>query len=150
MPNIRLTKFFEIEMAHALKGYDGPCRYIHGHSYKLEVTVLGPTIEDSSNPKNGMVMDFKDLKKIVKEHIVNVYDHALVLEENFDSTLLDALKSTDHKVVYTSYAPTCEYLVYDFAKKLEEHLPGYISLHHLKLYETATSFAEYYPSDQYS
>ncbi len=147
MPTIRLTKIFEIEMAHALKGYDGPCKYIHGHSYKLEVTVLGTTIQDSTHPKNGMVMDFKDLKKIVKEHILDVYDHALVLEEGFDDELIQVLTQRNDKTVYTPYAPTCEFLVYGFAEIIKTHLAPTIKLHSLKLYETSTSFAEWYQSD---
>src|SRR5690606_19438176 len=101
MPVIRLTKMFEIEMAHALKGYDGLCKYIHGHSYKLEVTIKGTPINDHTNPKNGMVMDFKDLKKIVKEHILNVYDHALVLEKGFDDDLITVLAKRNDRTVYT-------------------------------------------------
>lgn len=147
MPVIRLTKMFEIEMAHALKGYDGLCKYIHGHSYKLEVTIKGTPINDHTNPKNGMVMDFKDLKKIVKEHILNVYDHALVLEKGFDDDLITVLAKRNDRTVYTPYAPTCEFLVYGFAEIIKKHLASNIQLHALKLYETSTSFAEWYQSD---
>ena len=66
MARIRITKEFKFETAHALMGYDGLCKHIHGHSYELLVTVIGHPIEDESNPKLGMVMDFGDLKKIVK------------------------------------------------------------------------------------
>ena len=62
---IRLTKEFSFEMAHALAGYDGPCREIHGHSYKLFVTVRGIPEQNPNSPKFGMVMDFGDLKRIV-------------------------------------------------------------------------------------
>lgn len=147
MPVIRLTKLFEIEMAHALKGYDGSCKYIHGHSYKLEVTIIGITIQDNTNPKNGMVMDFKDLKKIVKEQILDVYDHALVLEEGFDDDLINVLAKRNDKTVYTPHAPTSEFLVYGFAEAIKKHLAANIKLHSLKLYETSTSFAEWYQSD---
>jgi 6-pyruvoyltetrahydropterin/6-carboxytetrahydropterin synthase len=66
-------------MAHALKGYDGPCRNIHGHSYELYVTVIGKPLNDAGSPKNGMLMDFGDLKKIVRKCIVEEFDHGLVL-----------------------------------------------------------------------
>ena len=56
MAVIRLTKEFSFEAAHALDGYDGPCREIHGHSYRLFVTVKGTPAEDASNPKCGMVL----------------------------------------------------------------------------------------------
>ena len=66
MSNIRITKQFNFETGHALYGYDGKCTNVHGHSYKLSVTVIGKPIEDTCNVKYGMVIDFGDLKKIVK------------------------------------------------------------------------------------
>ena len=68
---IRITKEFKFEMAHALMGYDGLCRNIHGHSYGLNVTVAGYPIDEEGHPKLGMVMDFGDLKKIVRKAIVD-------------------------------------------------------------------------------
>ena len=69
MSNIRITKQFTFETGHALYGYDGKCKNVHGHSYKLSVTVIGKPITDTSNVKFGMVIDFSDLKKIIKEEI---------------------------------------------------------------------------------
>ena len=148
MPIVRLTKHFEIEMAHALKGYDGACRFIHGHSYKLEITIKGEVINDTSSPKNGMLMDFKDLKKIVKTHIIDIYDHALVFQENYDQEVEDLLARKDQKLVYMPVPPTCEHLVVTFAEVVKKFLPAHITLHSAKLYETATSFGEWYESDQ--
>jgi 6-pyruvoyltetrahydropterin/6-carboxytetrahydropterin synthase len=82
MSNIRITKQFSFETGHALYGYDGKCKNVHGHSYKLSVTVIGKPIVDRSNVKFGMVIDFTDLKKIVKEEIVDVFDHATVFNKN--------------------------------------------------------------------
>ncbi|HQQ12325.1 MAG TPA: 6-carboxytetrahydropterin synthase, partial [Bacteroidales bacterium] len=65
MSKIRITKEFKFEMAHALLGYDGPCRNVHGHSYELIVTVIGEPIAETGHVKLGMVMDFGDLKRIV-------------------------------------------------------------------------------------
>ena len=67
MAVIRLTKEFSFEMAHTLDGYDGPCREIHGHSYRLFVTVKGRPKDDPSDSKCGMVIDFGDLKRIVAD-----------------------------------------------------------------------------------
>ncbi|PKP22124.1 MAG: 6-carboxytetrahydropterin synthase QueD, partial [Bacteroidetes bacterium HGW-Bacteroidetes-22] len=78
---IRITKIFKFETAHALAGYDGLCKHIHGHSYELQVTIKGEPISDPSSPKMGMVMDFGDLKRLVRQLIVDRYDHALVLGE---------------------------------------------------------------------
>ena len=82
MSNIRITKQFNFETGHALYGYDGKCKNVHGHSYKLSVTVIGKPISDSSNVKFGMVIDFSDLKKIVKanEKIVSFADPTFYLK----------------------------------------------------------------------
>ena len=96
---IRITKEFKFEMAHALKGYDGLCRNIHGHSYELLVTISGYPISDSNSPKLGMVMDFGDLKQIVRSTIVDVYDHALVLNNTYPKELIDNLGKNFEKVI---------------------------------------------------
>ena len=70
MPKIRVTKRFHFEMAHTLYEYDGLCRNIHGHSYNLEVTLIGEPRNEPGHPKDGMVLDFGDLKEIVKSEIV--------------------------------------------------------------------------------
>lgn len=146
---IRITKIFSFETAHALYGYDGLCKNIHGHSYKLFVTVIGQTIDDTNQPKNGMVIDFKDLKKIVKEEIVDVYDHATVFNQNTPHlALAETLQSSGHKIILVDYQPTSELMVIDFAQKIKARLPKTITLHSLKLQETASCYAEWYASDQ--
>ena len=65
---IRVTKEFPFEMAHVLWNYDGPCKNVHGHSYRLFVTLSGFPTDNKDNPKNGMVIDFSDLKSIVKKY----------------------------------------------------------------------------------
>jgi 6-pyruvoyltetrahydropterin/6-carboxytetrahydropterin synthase len=146
MTRIRLTKEFSFEMAHILEGYDGPCRNVHGHSYKLEVTVIGYPISDSKNPKYGMVMDFGQLKSIVNRRIVSRFDHVLLVNSN--SKLLSiADKLSLGKIEVVDYQPTCENLLIHFAKLISNELPPEVVLHHLKLHETATSYAEWFASD---
>jgi 6-pyruvoyltetrahydropterin/6-carboxytetrahydropterin synthase len=146
---IRITKSFSFETGHALYGYDGLCKNVHGHSYKLFVTVIGRPIEDNNHVKFGMVIDFKDLKKIVKEEIVNVFDHATVFNQNTPHvSLAKTLESSGHKVLLVDYQPTSEMMVIDFAKKIKERLPKQITLHSLRLQETASSYAEWFASDQ--
>ena len=148
MAKIRITKQFTFETAHALYGYDGKCKNLHGHSYKLSVTVIGTPITDHSNVKFGMVIDFGDLKKIVKEEIVDLFDHATVFNQNTPHIeLANELKNRGHHVILVDYQPTSENMVIDFAKKIKNRLPNYIELHSLKLQETETSFAEWYASD---
>ena len=57
-------------------------RTVHGHSYKLYVTVTGTPISEANHVKLGMVIDFGDLKKIVKDKIVDIFDHATVFNKN--------------------------------------------------------------------
>lgn len=148
MSNIRITKQFNFETGHALYGYDGKCKNVHGHSYKLSVTVIGKPITDNSNVKFGMVIDFTDLKKIVKEEIVDQFDHATVFNKNTPHVeLARELQSRDHHVILVDYQPTSENMVVDFASRIKNRLPQGIELHSLKLQETETSFAEWYQSD---
>jgi 6-pyruvoyltetrahydropterin/6-carboxytetrahydropterin synthase len=148
MSTIRITKQFNFETGHALYGYDGKCKNVHGHSYKLSVTVIGTPISDTSNVKYGMVIDFGDLKKIVKEEIVDVFDHATVFNKNTPHIeLAKELKDRGHDVILVDYQPTSEMMVIDFAKKINDRLPSNIKLHSIKLQETDTSYAEWYASD---
>ena len=148
MSNIRITKQFSFETGHALYGYDGKCKNVHGHSYKLSVTVIGSPITDRSNVKYGMVIDFSDLKKIVKEEIVDQFDHATVFNQTTPHIeLANELKNRGHHVILVDYQPTSENMVIDFAKKIISRLPAGISLFSLKLQETDSSFAEWYASD---
>ena len=148
MSKIRITKQFSFETGHALYGYDGKCKNVHGHSYKLSVTVIGTPITDSNNVKFGMVIDFSDLKKIVREEIVDVFDHATVFNKNTPHVeLANELSNRGHHVILVEYQPTSENMVIDFAKKIQDRLPNNIQLHSLKLQETESSFAEWYASD---
>lgn len=149
MSKIRITKQFSFETGHALYGYDGKCRNVHGHSYKLSVTVIGTPITDSSNVKYGMVIDFSDLKKIVKSEIVDVFDHATVFNRNTPHIdLAKELENRGHNVILVDYQPTSENMVIDFAEKIKSLLPEQIELYSLKLQETETSFAEWFAGDQ--
>ncbi|APY08376.1 6-carboxytetrahydropterin synthase QueD [Winogradskyella sp. J14-2] len=148
MSKIRITKQFSFEAGHALHGYDGKCRNLHGHSYYLYVTVIGSPIQDDKNVKHGMVIDFGDLKKIVKDEIVDVFDHSMIFNKNTPHLeLATDLKNRGHNVILVDYQPTTEMMIIDFAKKIKKRLPNNIELHSLKLQETATSFAEWYASE---
>lgn len=148
MAVIRLTKEFSFEAAHALDGYDGPCRAVHGHSYRLFVTVRGTPVGDRENPKCGMVMDFGVLKRIVHEEIVSRFDHALVLRVSpSNGELHRVLGERFGNVVAVDYQPTCENMLDDFARRIAARLPQGVALHSLRLHETATSFAEWFAGD---
>lgn len=141
---IRITKIFTFEAAHVLYNYDGKCKNMHGHSYKLFVTIKGIPMDDVDNHKNGMVMDFGDIKQIVNTHIVDVWDHTVLINARSPhKNLGDELAKQGHQVVYCDYQPTCENMLYDIAEKIKKHLPQGVSLACLKLHETENSYGEW-------
>ncbi|MFR9621044.1 MAG: 6-carboxytetrahydropterin synthase [Rikenellaceae bacterium] len=148
MARIRLTKEFSFEAAHALEGYDGACRHIHGHSYRLFVTVVGEPSGDVTSAKYGMVLDFGELKRIVNEQVISRHDHALVLVDS-ESTrgVVAAMKGLYDNILLCDYQPTCENMLVDFAQRISSQLPCGVELYSLKLHETAKSYAEWFAAD---
>lgn len=111
-----ITKIFRFEMAHQLiDSYSDECKNIHGHSYKLEVT-----LEGDRNPKTGMIIDFKELKEIVQP-IIDDFDHSFLTVENYGMN------------------PTAENMAYDIFKLLRERTP---LLKKIRLWETNNSYVE--------
>jgi|TARA_B110000091_G_scaffold43449_1_gene47255 6-pyruvoyltetrahydropterin/6-carboxytetrahydropterin synthase len=148
MGTIRITKQFSFETGHALYGYDGKCRNVHGHSYKLYVTVIGQPISDTTHVKLGMVIDFSDLKVIVKNKIVDIFDHATVFNKNTPHVeLAKELADRGHDVLLVDYQPTSEMMIIDFANVIKQELPSHIKLHSLKLQETDSCYAQWFASD---
>jgi 6-pyruvoyltetrahydropterin/6-carboxytetrahydropterin synthase len=133
-------------MAHALKGYDGLCRNIHGHSYELLVTITGIPVSDATSTKLGMVMDFGDLKKIVRLCIIDEFDHALVLNRLSENDFEPATEMFG-RTILVDYQPTSENMLIDFVARLKSQLPAHVKLHHLLLRETVTSYAEWFADD---
>jgi 6-pyruvoyltetrahydropterin/6-carboxytetrahydropterin synthase len=150
MAKIRITKEFSFDMAHALLNYDGLCRNVHGHTYKLAVTLIGSPIELQNDPKLGMVIDFSDLKTIVKQPIVDVFDHAIVLKEGHKA-IPSMLELNDYgKTIVLPFQPTCENLVVHFVGMIKDKLPKGVTLFSLRLHETPTSYAEWFSVDNES
>lgn len=144
MSNIRLTKEFRFEMAHTLDGYDGACSQIHGHSYRLFVTVEGRPVDCKGNPKDGMMVDFGIIKHIVSEQIVAPLDHSFVIRRTEDNTdLIEVLLRHYTNIHVVDYQPTSENMLLDFASRLTRAFPEGVRLAAMKLYETATSSAEW-------
>jgi 6-pyruvoyltetrahydropterin/6-carboxytetrahydropterin synthase len=103
---------------------------------------------DRNNVKFGMVIDFSDLKRIVKEEIVDQFDHATVFNQTTPHLeLAKELINRGHHVILVDYQPTSENMVIDFAQKIKKRLPDTVQLFGLKLQETESSFAEWFESD---
>lgn len=148
MSKIRLTKQFEFETAHALYNYDGLCRNIHGHSYKLSVTIIGEPNNNPESPKYGMVMDFGILKEVIKPNIVDEFDHSLILYKNEDKEFLNKKNELFKRIHIVDFQPTAENLIIHFVNIIKPLLPDKIKLFSIKLHETANSYAEWFASDQ--
>jgi 6-pyruvoyltetrahydropterin/6-carboxytetrahydropterin synthase len=147
MRKIRVTKEFHFEAAHALHGYDGACRDVHGHSYHLSVTVIGEPVQDGTSPKLGMVLDFGDLKKLIRKTLVDPLDHALMLNASASSSLVKDPVPPFSNIILLDYQPTSENLLLDFAGRLGELLPRGLKLHSMRLRETVSSYAEWFAED---
>lgn len=119
---VTVTKIYTFEACHNLPHYVGACNNLHGHSYKLEVTVAGEIESDRDCSHYGMIIDFKDLKEIINK-VAGKYDH---------SNLNDFFPN-----------PTAEIMVGKIAKDIQLNLPRNCCLVSCKLWETATSYAEY-------
>ena len=147
MSVIRITKEFNFEMAHALWNYNGLCKNIHGHSYKLFVTIIGKPSNDPASHNNGMLVDFSELKTLVKENVIGFYDHSLVLFKNSEPELLQNVSNMFEKFHIVDFQPTCENLVLDIANRILSKLPAELKLHSIRLNETATAYAEWHATD---
>jgi len=144
---VRVSKDFRWEMAHALWHYDGLCKNLHGHSYKLRVTVRGHINENTSDAKLGMVLDFGDLKQIVNQNIVKIFDHSVVLNKSMNVSELDNVEELFDRIHFLPFQPTAENLVCYFSEIIMKKLPKEIELVSVRLHETANSFAEWIAED---
>lgn len=138
---LRLTKIFYFETAHAIYGYEGKCKNIHGHSYKLEVTVATTSSGEDYIPAPGFIIDFKDLKQIVRSTIVDHFDHKLILSEQYLKAN-PGIEKQDSLVIW-NVEPTAENILVYIKKHIEKELPANTNLACLRLYETESSYAEW-------
>jgi len=148
--SVTATKEFTWDCAHLLAGHEGLCKNLHGHTYKLLVTVkrlFEDTIEEG--PSKGMVVDFKDLKNYVVDNIVSPLDHSTIIdmsnEDAFEAGLYHLLNNHDKKIFRVWYRPTAENMARDFFFILNNSLEtagANYRVVYLRLYETPTSYAE--------
>jgi len=112
---VRIRRRFDFEAAHHLPRHPGKCRLLHGHSYRLEVTVERPV-----DPESGLALDFGELKRVVESTVVEPLDHVL-LNDVVDN-------------------PTAERLVIWIWQRLAPALDGLVEL---ELHETRRSSVVY-------
>lgn len=144
---LRLTKIFYFEMAHAIYGYSGACKNIHGHSYELQVTVSSVHDYKDYIPAQGFVIDFKDIKKLVNIAVIEYFDHKMVLSRNF--LMENPSFSSQKNLVAWEVEPTAENILLYIKQALNEKMRGELKLVQLKLYETKDSYAEWILDDTF-
>lgn len=137
---LKVTKIFRFETAHAIHGYEGLCKNIHGHSYILHVTVGISKQNKEYLPGTGFIIDFKDLKKIINEAVVKPFDHALILSEEFLSHHPN-MRNMDNLHIW-EMEPSVENMLIYIKNKIVDKFPENVVLCNLKLYETNDSYAE--------
>jgi 6-pyruvoyltetrahydropterin/6-carboxytetrahydropterin synthase len=133
---IKVSKSYKWEMGHRLTFHDGPCRNIHGHSYRLRIDIVGEP------GTNGMVIDYYDIDKAVKPFIETL-DHAFLVNDK-DSSTIEFLKSNRMKYKVVPFFSTAENIVSYFMEELYPAFAIHKNLHSLELriYETEDAFAE--------
>lgn len=138
---ITLTKVFHFEMAHAIHGYPGNCKNVHGHSYELHVTVSPANQTEAYIKTPGYLVDFKEIKKLVKNAIVDQFDHKLLLSQDFLQA--NPNFASQENLVQWEVEPTAENLLIYIQHEISNRLDADIRLSHLRLFETVDSYADW-------
>lgn len=134
---ITVTKTVKFDAAHVLTNHDGLCKNLHGHTYRVDVSVT-----QDENDDRDMVIDFKDLKRIANEAICDSFDHAFIFnrESEGEREIAAVVGKYGMRTVELPFRSTAENLARHFYSMLKERIPG---LSAVKVWETAESCAEY-------
>ena len=138
---LQVTKIFYFEMAHAIHGYSGQCKHIHGHSYELRITVSAKDQSAHYLPATGFVIDFKELKQLVINNVIIALDHKLVLSRDYVSSH-PGIHSEENLFLF-DVEPSAENLLLFIKNHLQTALPASLHLAGLKLFETKDSYASW-------
>lgn len=129
----------EFDSAHFLHGYEGKCANIHGHRWKIEVSVKSDTLIEEGK-KRGMIIDFGDLKHEVRA-LADSFDHALIYETgSLKAATLAALKDENFRLIEVTFRPTAENFAKHFYTVLKEK--G-LDVKSVTVYETPQNCAVY-------
>lgn len=135
----QLTTHASFDSAHFLGGYEGKCSNLHGHRWKLEVTVQSQQLEESGQTR-GMIVDFGELKKDVKA-LADEFDHCFIVEHGtLKEKTIETLQEEEFKIIEVEFRPTAE----NFAKYFYDRMTksGY-QVSFVKVYETPNNMARY-------
>lgn len=143
---MNITTRLEFDAGHRIPCHKSQCRNLHGHRYALEISLSGDIITQDNLSESGMVMDFSDVKRIARESVVDVWDHAFLVFKN-DVEVLNFLNSlNDHKTVVFPTVPTAENMAAEAFKILRSQYKdtygNHLKLERVRLYETPNSWAD--------
>lgn len=143
---MQITTRLEFDAGHRIPDHKSQCRNLHGHRYAIEITLSGDIIQQEHASENGMVMDFSDVKKIARETVVDVWDHAFIVYQH-DNTVLDFLNALpNHKTVIFPTIPTAENMASEAFKLLKAQYKdvygNHLTLERVRLYETPNSWTD--------
>jgi 6-pyruvoyltetrahydropterin/6-carboxytetrahydropterin synthase len=143
---MQITTRLEFDAGHRIPDHKSQCRNLHGHRYAIEITLSGDIIQQENASENGMVMDFSDVKKIARETVVDVWDHAFIVYKN-DHAVLDFLNTLpNHKTVVFPTIPTAENMASEAFKLLKAQYKdvygNHLTLERVRLYETPNSWTD--------
>ena len=143
---MQITTRLEFDAGHRIPDHKSQCRNLHGHRYALEISLSGDIINQDKTSENGMVMDFSDVKRIARESVVDVWDHAFLVYKN-DAEVLNFLNTLpNHKTVIFPCVPTAENMAAEAFKILKSQYKdtygNHLKLERVRLYETPNSWAD--------
>jgi|TARA_B110000908_G_scaffold29399_1_gene34718 6-pyruvoyltetrahydropterin/6-carboxytetrahydropterin synthase len=143
---MEITTRLEFDSGHRIPNHKSQCRNLHGHRYVIEITLGGDIIQNEQASEDGMVMDFSDVKRIARESVVDVWDHAFIVYKN-DQVVLDFLNTLpDHKTVVFETVPTAENMAAEafriLKNRYQDTYGNQLTLSRVRLYETPNSWAD--------
>jgi 6-pyruvoyltetrahydropterin/6-carboxytetrahydropterin synthase len=143
---MRITCRLEFDSGHRIPDHQSRCKHLHGHRYAIEITLAGEIIRQAGSPRNGMVMDFSDVKALAKRHLVDLWDHAFLVWRE-DEPLVRFLESLPgHKTVILEAVPTAENLAVLAFRLLDrvyrDTYGNRLHLEQIRLYETPNCWAD--------
>ena len=141
-----ISSKLEFDAGHRIPSHNSQCRHLHGHRYAVEITLSGDIITDEGIAKQGMVMDYSEVKQIAKDALVDKWDHAFLVYSG-DVQVLQFLQSIeDHKTVVLDTPPTAENLVLVAFNILDsayqDNYGNHLRLEQVRLFETPNCWAD--------
>jgi 6-pyruvoyltetrahydropterin/6-carboxytetrahydropterin synthase len=146
---MRITRRLEFDAGHRIPNHDSRCRHLHGHRYAVEVTLSGEMSSSAGDPRQGMVMDFSEVKAIARRELIDRWDHAFLAWRE-DQRVLEFLATLPgHRTVVFDAPPTAEHLAqtaFDVLKRAyDDRFSPHLRLERVRVYETPNCWADALP-----